>query len=364
MPNKKQTKKTIKIAGAGISGLTAAICLAKAGYRVEVYERNETSGKRFEGDFQGIQNWGFNGDALDFLKSIGIKINFECTGFKKISIWGPKGIKKNFTLRKPSYYLVKRGTEKGSLDYGLKEQSLANKKIKLFYNHPVKPNEVDIVATGPVFNDSNKDGFAAGYVFKTDISDQSIMIFNDDCAIDGYSYFLVHNNYGVIVTVIIKNFEKLNDYREKTLKFCQKNKKFKMINARKFSGTCNVFLPKIPNDKKIYIGEACGMQDYLWGFGMRYAIVSAHLAAKSIVEKKDFYKLYKKEILPKIKTSVSNRLIFKMLGNRSYRTFINNLAKIEDPLDFLDRFYKPSLLKSIVYPVARLYFRKNLKDPR
>ncbi len=51
--------RTIKIAGAGISGLTAAIVLARAGYRVKVYERMNEVGKRFNGDFQGLMNWGF-----------------------------------------------------------------------------------------------------------------------------------------------------------------------------------------------------------------------------------------------------------------------------------------------------------------
>ncbi len=59
--------KKIKILGAGISGLTSAIVLSKAGYNVEVYERNDDVGKRFDGDFQGLMNWVFEEDILNFM---------------------------------------------------------------------------------------------------------------------------------------------------------------------------------------------------------------------------------------------------------------------------------------------------------
>ena len=49
--------KEIKILGAGLSGLTAAINLAKEGYRVDVYEKNKDVGMRFHGDIQGLENW-------------------------------------------------------------------------------------------------------------------------------------------------------------------------------------------------------------------------------------------------------------------------------------------------------------------
>ena len=48
---------TIKILGAGIAGLTAAIVLAKSGHLVEVFEKNKDCGMRFHGDLQGLENW-------------------------------------------------------------------------------------------------------------------------------------------------------------------------------------------------------------------------------------------------------------------------------------------------------------------
>ena len=47
----------IRIAGAGLSGLSAAICLAQRGYRVEIFERNIDSGQTRHADWDAIENW-------------------------------------------------------------------------------------------------------------------------------------------------------------------------------------------------------------------------------------------------------------------------------------------------------------------
>lgn len=47
----------IKILGAGLSGLSAAITLAKAGQPVDVFEVENEVGKRFRGDLEGLENW-------------------------------------------------------------------------------------------------------------------------------------------------------------------------------------------------------------------------------------------------------------------------------------------------------------------
>jgi len=57
----------IKIAGAGPAGLTAAINLAKSGYKVGIFEKNNNAGARFHGDLQGLENWTKEEDALKSL---------------------------------------------------------------------------------------------------------------------------------------------------------------------------------------------------------------------------------------------------------------------------------------------------------
>lgn len=271
MDDHKNNKKVIKIAGAGISGITAAIVLARAGKDVEIYEQTEVVGKRFKGDFQGIENWTREEDVLDFLRKIGIEINFNYKIFGNITFWGPDNLTVELKTQKPSFYLVKRGSEEKTLDWGLQKQLEKYKNIKIFYNHPInKFHEIDIIATGPVFNDENIDGFATGYTFNTDLPDTAIAIFDEKLAKDGYSYFFVHNGYGVIATCVFNDFDKPSEYfkklfecREKTLESCKENVKFSMENVKNFIGTGNFFLSKNKFRKKIFIGEAGGYQDFL-----------------------------------------------------------------------------------------------------
>ena len=64
--------KPIHILGAGLSGLSAAIILANAGKEVHVYDVREDSGARFDGDFQGIENWTTSPDFFDEMRNWGI----------------------------------------------------------------------------------------------------------------------------------------------------------------------------------------------------------------------------------------------------------------------------------------------------
>ena len=51
------THLTRRVIGAGPAGLVAAATLARAGERVEVWERAGTVAGRFAGDFQGLEAW-------------------------------------------------------------------------------------------------------------------------------------------------------------------------------------------------------------------------------------------------------------------------------------------------------------------
>ena len=74
--------RLIKILGAGISGLSAAITLVKNGYETEVIEKSSHAGGRFKRDFQGLRNFGFNQiDPIEEFQKLGIKIN--STGISK-----------------------------------------------------------------------------------------------------------------------------------------------------------------------------------------------------------------------------------------------------------------------------------------
>ncbi|MEK7667128.1 MAG: NAD(P)-binding protein, partial [Gemmatimonadota bacterium] len=70
------TGRPVRIAGAGPSGLAAAITLARAGLPVEVHEAKKDVGARFIGDLQVIENNSEAEQVPDLLRRIGIETDF------------------------------------------------------------------------------------------------------------------------------------------------------------------------------------------------------------------------------------------------------------------------------------------------
>lgn len=349
--------RTINIAGAGISGLTSAIVLSKAGYEVKVYERNDEVGKRFNGDFQGLMNWGFKEDVLNFIKGIGLDTNFWNKPLYNLDIYGPNDFKREFNIDKPYVYLVERGIGEKALDQSLKNQAI-NNRVEINFSSNTKGGDFDIIATGPIL-DGVTDAMAMGYTFETNLKDFCVMIFDDDLAYNGYSYFFIADGHGTIATCIFGNYDKISDYLDKTIKFLKGKYTFNIKDKKRFSGFGNFYLLK--SDKR-YVGEAGGFQDFLFGFGMRYAMITGNLAARSIIDNKNYRNLWKKELDGLLKTCISNRFWFGFLEKHSYNHFIKIWKKMDDPLDILSKIYQPSIFSKILYPIAKVYFGKYIKD--
>lgn len=139
----------------------------------------------------------------------------------------------------------------------------------------------------------------------------------------------------------------------------KKHVDFDVYEEKKFTGFGNFFYLK---SEKKYIGEAGGFQDFLWGFGMRYAMVSAHLACRSILEYLDYQKLWKAELWGHKRSSIASRLWFSMLNDYCFNRFIKLLHGRKDALSFVDNIYRYNMFSRILYPFARLYFNDSVKD--
>ncbi|HQU34463.1 MAG TPA: NAD(P)/FAD-dependent oxidoreductase, partial [Thermoanaerobaculaceae bacterium] len=64
--------RQIRIAGGGLSGLAAAVQLARQGFEVEVFDRHRGGGGRFAGGWQVLENGSRDLDALDELRAMGL----------------------------------------------------------------------------------------------------------------------------------------------------------------------------------------------------------------------------------------------------------------------------------------------------
>lgn len=183
--------KSIKILGAGISGLTAAINLAREGYDVEVHEKLSDVGKSHILDFEGLENW--TTDIMKTLKKINIKINFKNKGFKEVTWYSPSFKEANLISKKPFFYLVERGG-KGSLEYSLKKQALSL-DVKFRFNTVLK--KAEIISTGA----KTPIGLAFGTFFEdVNSEDKVIGILSNKISPKGYFYILVWNKKASIFT--------------------------------------------------------------------------------------------------------------------------------------------------------------------
>ena len=350
-------KQNIKIAGGGIAGLTAAINLSKAGYDVEVFEKNKDAGGRFYGDLQGLENYTEEENVLSDMEAMGLKINFDCTPLPPLiaSTGGAETI--HLHPERPICYLVKRGKMSGSLDQGLKQQAL-DAGVKIYFGKNLAKTEADIIATGP----GNKSIFAIdkGIAFRTKMDNISVAILNDEAAYRGYSYLLVVNGYGCMCTVLFDQFKRVGECFEKTKTLIGDLVDLDIQESRRVGGigsfSDNTFFQK---NNQYFVGEAAGYQDLLWGFGIRSAMQSGYIAAQSIIHSKAYEELIHLKMKGKLKASIVNRFLFEKVGTfKNGYSFMLNLSKRSDsPFWFLNRAHQFTYVHALVYPFAKRYMK-------
>ena len=353
-------KQIITIAGAGIAGLTAAINLAKAGFQVEITERGSTVGTRFNRDFQFFENWTQEENVLDAIKKMNIEINFPIIPIQDGKGYDYKYREYKFHCSQPLMYMVRRGPFQDCLDFYLKEQAVKT-GVKFRFKEKADLTNADIIAIGPSFKESLL--YVRGVSFRTNIDYDIRVIFNSYIAPNVYAYMVAYKQEGLICTVYTKEFSHRKSelrYIEDAIKSFQHTGSFEMTNLTHFSNYG--ISPLVKTHSKIIIGEAAGLQDINWGFGMRLAVVSGYLAARSIIDKKHYWDLVNKYILPYIATTKFNRFIFERLGKIPSLFILKRLAMSDDPAKVLNRLYRPSLYKKVFCKLLDGYFKKRQKS--
>lgn len=351
-------KETINIIGAGPAGLVAAIVLRKHGFPVKVFEMSSDVGHRLNGDFQGLENWSSERDITELLKDIGIEINFLCVPYYGGTVYAPEMKPAEIKSDRPIFYLVKRGAMPGTLDMGLKEQALSL-GVEILFNRRLDAFDGKaIVGTGP----KGGDAIAVGITFNTEMEDKSVLVFDDDIAPKGYAYLLVNQGCGTMVTVLYREYRRGNECFEDMKRFFKDNMALDIKNEKKFGSYGNFFIRDTQaHNKKLYIGESAGFQDCLWGFGMRYAILSGWMAAKSLIDGSDYDMLWKKDLKPMLETSLVNRYLFEKVGHAGYRYLAKKFTS-GNPCDFLRKHYNPSFSKQLLLPLAKRKYESRVRD--
>ncbi len=340
----------ILVAGAGPAGLAAALTANRAGRAVIVYERARDVGHRFHDDFEGLENWSAEGDVLDELAAIGIDPTFDHTPVREVTVFDPRSRAHTYRSARPFFYIVRRGSSSGTLDTSLKRQALT-RGVEIRFGQAHHPAE-GIVAHGP----RGTDAIVVGYIFATTAADGAYAVLSDRLAPKGYAYLLVVQGRGTVAACMFADFRNEKRYLERTLAFFREHVGFEMSNPRRFGGAGNTRVPTTARrGRALLVGEAAGFQDALWGFGMRYALLSGSLAARALVSGRveDYDRLWKRRLGGILRAGVVNRLLYATLAERGYAGLLWLLDRTPDPRAWLRRLYRPSLVTSLLYPLAR-----------
>ena len=180
----------------------------------------------------------------------------------------------------------------------------------------VDPSQCDIIAAGP----KESSAVAFGEIFETSHPNHVTFQLNDKLAPGAYSYMIIIDGVGLICTCLWRKQRKSGRFLDETIVWYEKHYDLDRKPIKRVGGKGDFSLPeKYVFDGRYYVGEAGGLQDFMWGFGMRYAITSGVLAAKSMLGEVNYEKEVRTKLLPLVKVSATNRFIMNRMGDRGFK---------------------------------------------
>ncbi|HLG22619.1 MAG TPA: NAD(P)-binding protein [Candidatus Manganitrophaceae bacterium] len=351
----RKSDSKIKIAGAGPSGLAAAIRLARAGFPVELFEARDMVGARFIGDFQVIENMSRPEDALEMLKRFGLETSFFIRPVREAVFFDHRLRPQPVRSLRPFGYFIRRGREEGTLDRGLLAQALAA-GVEVHFQKRIRPEEADrdgappvIVATGPPV----ADGLAKEMTFHAPLPDTVWVIFDMNLSPGGYTYLFVLGGFATFGCAITRDFSRIDEYFDRSLRRFQEMASFTVENEKRGYSFMNFCLKESAQaGRRLFVGEAGGFQDYLFGLGLRYALTTGFLAAESLIRDEPYDRLWKQEIGPTQETSLVNRFLYEWGGNEGLAAFIRRAGR-GDLREYLARWSADRPWKRWMVPMIK-----------
>ena len=341
----------VHIMGAGLSGLAAATLLARAGREVHVHDIRQDSGARFDGDFQALENWSMDEDFFEQLNEWGLApSSFKATTFDTVDLIHPDDVITQARTSGVAYRIVERGTSDHAIDQGFKRQAI-EAGATIHYGSRVKEEDCTIIACGP----KGTSAVAYGEIFKTDHPNHIAFQLNDKLAPGSYSYLIIIDGVGLICTCLWRKQRKSERFLNETIAWYERH--YPDLNRqpiKRVGGKGDFTINQhYKQDGRYYVGESGGLQDFMWGFGMRMAVWSGVLAARDILGEGDYERDVRRYLMPYVRTSVANRWLMNRVGDRMFKrmckAWMKDQNKRGDGLIWIGKLFRPTLLKRLLY---------------
>ncbi len=334
------------VVGAGPSGLAAAVTFGATGRAVRVLERHDTVGHRYGDGLQGLENWSARDDVLQRLHRIGLRTDFAYRPFREVTFYDSRLRPVIARSPRPLFYLVRRGPGADSFDGALLRQAhdLGVEVRTGTVARSAAPGTV--VATGP----RAPDGLVVGFTFRSGLPDQAHVLVHPGLAPAGYAYLLIWDGLATLATFLFRDRGRWRQARDSTVAaFESVVPGLQPRDPRPFAGVGSLTAATRFRDGggRLYAGEASGLQDPEWGFGMLTAVRSGVLAASSLLGGWDYGEQARRQLVPARDAGLVNRTIFERLPDR----IVDPLLRIEvarpDLPGRLHRHWAPAWWKSL-----------------
>ena len=171
---------------------------------------------------------------------------------------------------------------------------------------------------------------------------------------------MVKGGRGSLCTLVMGSFDKAQGCLQRAKKTFSEIVELDITNPRDTSGIGTFSAPTNPmREGRLYVGEAAGIQDLLWGFGIDKAITSGYLSAQSLIHSQNYENTLNNILGNKIKAGMVNRFIWEALRLDDYSLIIDLLGHVKDPSKLLHRIHTYNPLHQALGPLTKYYLKKH-----